>query len=178
LTTFRRCNNVASEWQWNGRRPLTGKVLERASDEILRPMQLRSEPAAKNQQKHARFACSGACSPLLCFCSRPCYSPARFSGNADFIGSPGAIGYQIPCKFPVLYRAEANKIGACKLRLCSCKLDAPKRIDVSLLDVKKARAFTRAGGCRLTIRATGFGVLPKRTQRTNPERFEHLIFDL
>src|ERR1700730_1598043 len=127
------------------------KFFERASDEILRPMQLRSEPAAKNQQKHARFACSGACSPLLCFWSRPCSSPARFSGNADFIGSPGAIGYQIPCKFPVLYRAEANNIGACKLRLCSCKLDAPKRIDVSLLDVKKARAFTRAGGCRLTI---------------------------
>jgi hypothetical protein len=105
---------------------LPAKFFERASDEILRPMQLRSEQAAKNQQKHARFACSGACSPLLCFCSRPCYSP-------------------------VLYRAEANKIGACKLRLCSCKLDAPKRIDVSLLDVKKARAFTRAGGCRLTI---------------------------
>ena len=87
-----------------------------------RPMQLRSESAAKNQQKHARFACSGACSSLLCFCSRPCYSPARFSGNADFIGSPGAIGYQIPCKFPVLFRAQANNIGACKLRLCFCKL--------------------------------------------------------
>src|ERR1700730_2113829 len=115
------------------------KFFERASDEILRPMQLRSEPAAKNQQKHARFACSGACSPLLCFCSRPWYSPARFSGNADFIGSPGAIGYQIPCKFPVLYRAEANNIGACKLRLCFCKLGCEKHRPKSARCQKSAR---------------------------------------
>src|ERR1700730_1598045 len=63
---------------------------------------------------------------------------------------------------------------------CGCVFAnwAAKSIDLSPLDAKKARAFTRAGGCRLTIRATSFAFLPKRTQRANPERFERLTFDL
>src|SRR5438445_7381197 len=98
--------------------PPAGKFLERASDEMLRRIRLRSEPATKKQQRHARFACSGACSSLLCFCSRPCYPPARFSINAYSIDVFRRSGIT----FPVLYRAAANEIGACKLRLFFCKL--------------------------------------------------------
>src|SRR5260370_31944958 len=131
--------------EWSA--PADSKFFERPSDEMLRGMQLRSEPAMKNQQKHARFACSGACSCLLCFCSRPCYPPARFSRNADFIG----VSKRSDIRFPVLYRAEANKIGACKLRLCFCKLDGCEGHPPKSARHIKNRALTSAYvGCRLT----------------------------
>jgi hypothetical protein len=71
---------------------LPAKFFERASDEILRPMQLRSEQAAKNQQKHARFACSGACSSLLCFLFPALLSTCSFFGKRRFYRGLRVIG--------------------------------------------------------------------------------------
>jgi hypothetical protein len=162
------------DMQWSAPQP-PAKFFERASDEILRPMQLRSEPAAKNQQKHARFTCSGACSPLLCFCNGPCYPSARFSGNADFIGVFGHSAVKFPVNSLFLQGQRRTRLEHASCGCVFANWTTAKSIDLSPLDAKKARAFTR---CRLTNRSTSFAFLPKRTQRTNPERFEYLIFDL
>ncbi len=125
-----------------------------------------------DRSRRGKISRSARASPVLAPVL-PCYAPVPgpVIHLFDFPETPilSALRADRP-EIPCCLQGGGEKTGVCRLQLCCRKLNARRSIDLSPLDAKKRTHSPVRGGCRLTIVQPSFGVLPKRTQRANPER--------